>query len=149
MTSKNWEIEINEDELDRQIERAQAAWVKAASTEPRAQCAEYNRRHKLIIVKLINGAEFRCPPHLIEGLDGASSANLAEVHLSGDGSSIHWEKLDVDLSIPGLVTGIFGSKDWMSELGKRGGKQSSPTKAAAARENGKKGGRPRKAAITV
>lgn len=35
---------------------------------------------------------------------------------------------------------------WLSEIGTKGGKVTSPAKAAAVRENGKLGGRPRKKA---
>jgi hypothetical protein len=34
--------------------------------------------------------------------------------------------------------------EWLSKIGTKGGKVSSPAKAAAVRENGKLGGRPRK-----
>ena len=64
----------------------------------------------------------------------------------GKGYGLHWEKLDADLSIPALIVGIFGSKAWMQELARRGGASTSPAKAAAARANGAKGGRPRKSA---
>jgi hypothetical protein len=49
----------------------------------------------------------------------------------------------VDLSIPGLLAGLFGTKAYMA---RRAGQAKSPAKAAAARENGRKGGRPRKQA---
>jgi hypothetical protein len=64
----------------------------------------------------------------------------------GSGFGLHWEKLDADLSIPALIIGTFGSKAWMQELARRGGSVTSPTKAAAARSNGAKGGRPIKRA---
>ena len=60
------------------------------------------------------------------------------------GAGLHWPALDVDLTVPGLVSGIFGSKTWMSELGRAGGRQRSPARAAASRANGHLGGRPRK-----
>jgi hypothetical protein len=34
--------------------------------------------------------------------------------------------------------------EWLSKIGTKGGKVTSPAKAAAVRENGKLGGRPRK-----
>ena len=58
--------------------------------------------------------------------------------------SVHWESLDVDFGIPELVAGIFGTKSWMAELGRKGGEATSSAKSAAARKNGKKGGRPKK-----
>jgi len=35
-------------------------------------------------------------------------------------------------------------QEWLSKIGTKGGKVTSPAKAAAVRENGKLGGRPRK-----
>jgi hypothetical protein len=77
-------------------------------------------------------------------LAGASPDELAQVEVTPSGEGLHWETLDVDLSIPALMVGIFGTKAWMAELGSRGGSVTSTTKAKAARKNGKRGGRPRK-----
>jgi len=53
----------------------------------------------------------------------------------------------VDLCVPALVSGIFGTRAWMTrELARAAGRTKSPAKAAAARSNGAKGGRPRKIA---
>jgi hypothetical protein len=49
----------------------------------------------------------------------------------------------VDHFVPGLLNHIFGTSRWMAELGRRGGSSTSAIKAAAARANGKKGGRPK------
>jgi hypothetical protein len=57
---------------------------------------------------------------------------------------LHWESLDVDLGVPELIAGVFGTKAWMTELGRLGGQVKSVAKEKAARENGKRGGRPRK-----
>ena len=51
---------------------------------------------------------------------------------------------DADFTVAGLVAGVFGTRAWMAELGRKGGSVTSEAKAAAVRENGKKGGRPRK-----
>jgi hypothetical protein len=58
---------------------------------------------------------------------------------------LHFPKLDADLYLPALLEGLLGSKRWMAaRLGKHGGQARSAAKAAASRENGKRGGRPRK-----
>ncbi|MDR2195114.1 MAG: hypothetical protein LBE50_00730 [Gallionellaceae bacterium] len=45
-----------------------------------------------------------------------------------------------------LLHGVFGTKNWMArQLGAAGGQARSAAKAATAQENGRKGGRPRKA----
>ncbi|AHJ69353.1 Hypothetical protein GbCGDNIH2_7302 [Granulibacter bethesdensis] len=47
--------------------------------------------------------------------------------------------------VEGLARGVFGSPAWMAAaLGRSGGSSRSAAKVTAAREKGKKGGRPRK-----
>ena len=69
------------------------------------------------------------------------------MEVDGLGFNLHWPALDVDLYVPALVAGIFGTQAWMTrQLARAAGQATSPAKAAAARSNGAKGGRPRKAA---
>ena len=144
MAFKNWDKELTEENLREQITKAKEAWKQAEATEPRAESVYYNQSEDLITIKLKNGAIFCLPPKLAQGLEGASPEQLADVWLPPSGSSVHWESLDVDFGIPELVTGIFGTKSWMAELGRKGGQAISSSKSAAARKNGKKGGRPKK-----
>jgi hypothetical protein len=92
---------------------------------------------------LTNGCSFTFPPRLAQGLETATDDQLAAVQILGHGYGLHWPALDTDISIPGLLAGIFGTKAHMARLA---GGTRSPAKAAAARANGAKGGRPRKAA---
>ncbi len=131
----NWSQEIAE---------AKANYQKAETTEPCAESVYYNQNSDLIVIKLLNGAIFSFPPQLAQGLENATFEQLSDVWLSAAGRSIHWESLDVDFSIANLVMGIFATKAWMAELGKKGGQANSEAKQKAAQENGKKGGRPRK-----
>jgi hypothetical protein len=58
---------------------------------------------------------------------------------------IHFPTLDADLYVPALLEGVRGSKSWMAaQLGAAGGRTRTAAKAMASRENGKRGGRPRK-----
>ena len=50
-----------------------------------------------------------------------------------------------DSMVKNLIAGCFGSRAWMSALARQGGKASSAAKRRASRENGRKGGRPKKA----
>ena len=68
---------------------------------------------------------------------------LSQVEILGAGSGLHWEALDADLSIPGLLAGLFETKAYLAQ---QAGRAASPAKAAAARANGTKGGRPGRAA---
>ncbi|HEX6792510.1 MAG TPA: DUF2442 domain-containing protein [Casimicrobiaceae bacterium] len=83
----------------------------------------------------------------LEGLAGVPASVVRTVRIEGGGYGLHWPSLDLDLAVPGLIAGCFGSRTWMSALGRRGGKATSKAKRQAARENGKKGGRPRKVSI--
>jgi len=144
MAFKNWEIDLTEENLKEEIARAKAAGEKANATEPRAESMHYDKSEDLIVIRLRNGAIFSFPPRLAQALKDASPEQLADIWIPPSGSSVHWESLDVDFSIPELVAGIFGTKSWMAELGRKGGQATSSAKSAAARKNGKKGGRPRK-----
>lgn len=109
--------------------------------------ARYDRHTGRIVVLLDNGVEVAVPVRLAQGLADADADRLEEIEISPTGLGLHWPQLDADLSVPDLMRGIFGSKRWMAaELGAAGGKASTAAKAAAARENGKKGGRPRRLA---
>lgn len=125
--------------IDAALERGRAA----RASEPRAAAARYDRASGRVIVDLENGCTFAFPPRLAQGLEDASDDHLAAVEILGQGYGLHWEELDVDLSLPGLMAGIFGTK---ASMARRAGQATSAAKAAAARANGAKGGRPRKSA---
>jgi uncharacterized protein DUF2442 len=133
------------DNFDIEFKRASQAAKEADAVEPRAIAARYDRKAKRVVVDLRGGASFSFPPELAQGLAGASAADLAKVILTPSGSGLRWPTLDADFSLPALMLGIFGSKGWMAELGRRGGSVTSKVKAATARTNGRKGGRPKKA----
>jgi Protein of unknown function (DUF2442) len=65
------------------------------------------------------------------------------VEILGRGGGLHWDSLDLDLSVPALISSVFTGPKWLAELGRLGGRKSSAAKAAAARKNRRKGGRPR------
>lgn len=117
-----------------------------ADDGPRARAARYDRKNARVVVELDNDCTFTFPPALAQGLENASATQLAAVEIAGRGYGLHWPALDADLSVPGMLAGLFGSKAWMRKAGGKGGAVSSPAKTAAARANGLKGGRPKKAA---
>jgi hypothetical protein len=111
-----------------------------------AVAARYDARKKRVMVELANGSSFAFPPGLAQGLADARPADLAEIEISPMGTGLHWPRLEADLSVEGLLAGVFGSRAWMRQHAARAGRATSPQKALAARANGAKGGRPRKAA---
>ena len=112
-----------------------------------AVAARYDRRTSRIVVKLNTDVHISFPARVAEGLADASPDELATIEITPSGLGLHWPRLDADLYVPGLLAGQFGSKRWMAaQLGAAGGRARSQAKAKSSRENGRKGGRPRKEA---
>lgn len=130
-------------EIARSYDRATRAGETRLARLPVATRAHYDARKGLLVVELSNGVILMLPPRLLQGLHGATPAQLARVELSPLGTALHWDALDADLGVAELAAGIFGSRAWMSELARHAGSQTSARKAASSRENGKRGGRPR------
>ena len=135
--------------IKEQIAKAKEQTRLADEVEPRATAAYYEQGSHRIVVELSNGADFRFSPSSVQELVGASPDELAQVEVSPSGRTLRWQRLDADLSLPGLMAGIFGTKSWMAHLGRIGGQATSEAKAEAARLNGMKGGRPKKTVETV
>jgi hypothetical protein len=130
---------------DADLKRAEQAGEAMLASEPRASAARYDAATGRVVVDLVNGCEYAFPARLVQDLQGASAADLADVRVDGLGFNLRFPALDVDLYVPALVAGIFGTRAWMTrELARIAGRATSPAKASAARANGAKGGRPRK-----
>jgi Protein of unknown function (DUF2442) len=136
-------------ELQAEIDRARVAGQALDESEPRAIKAWYAADTDRIFIELNTEIIMGFPSQRLQGLEDATPKQLAEVEVTPSGYGLHWESLDVDLGVPELVAGLFGSKAWMSELGRQGGKSKSAAKAQASRDNGKSGGRPRKISSEV
>ena len=130
-------------ELRTNFARASRAGRRAAKSEPRAAYARYSRREHALRIGLTNGATVTLPVKLIPQLRRAARHDVRTVEILGRGGGLHWEGLDLDLSVLGLLSSMFAGPEWLAELGRIGGRKSSAAKAAAARRNGRKGGRPR------
>ena len=127
-----------------QFEAADEAGHDLLASEPRAMAARYDQPTGKVEVDLSNGCAFSFPARLVQGLDAASEEQLARVKPLGVGFALEWEDLDVQVTLAGLMAGVFGTQRYMAELARRAGQSRSAAKAAAARVNGAKGGRPRK-----
>ncbi|MBW4460322.1 MAG: DUF2442 domain-containing protein [Nodosilinea sp. WJT8-NPBG4] len=99
-----------------QYQRAVAAAKQASATEPRAGVAYYDAISHLIVIRLNSGAVFSFSPDIAQGLAGASAEDLAAVEITPSGAGLHWEKLDADFSVIGLLSGCFGTRTWMTKL---------------------------------
>ena len=84
------------------------------------------------------------PREAIHELAGAPVPVLSSVTVSPPGDGLAWRALDVDIYIPGSVERVFSTRMFAASSGRRGGRRTFTVKAAAARANGARGGRPRK-----
>jgi Protein of unknown function (DUF2442) len=132
-------------DIDAALARARAEGI---DQEPVAESVRYIPAYDIYVVGLSNGERLVLQREKLQGLQRATKAQLSNVEVEMLGTALSWPDLDVDLYIPALMKGIFGTKQWMSELGRAGGSIKSEAKAQAARENGIKGGRPKKISIS-
>ncbi len=138
-------IQTTDAEIDRAIERARQLRGEPCVTE-----VEYRAGPglDLLILKLNNGRRHTIPREDLQGLQSGTKAQLSRIEIIGRGTGLHWPDLDVDLYVPGLLRGVYGTRQWMAKIGRRGGLATSPAKKTASRANGKLGGRPRRDAAS-
>jgi len=103
-------------EISRGYERATKAGEARLASKPRAVKAYYDARKARLVVELTNGVILMLPPELLQGLRGATTAQLAKVELTPLGTGLHWETLDADLGVAELAP-HRGVQDFSAEGG--------------------------------
>jgi hypothetical protein len=79
---------------------------------PTASAARYDQTAGQIVVEFDNGSTFTVPARSLQGLVDAPEGDIAEVQVIG-GTGLHWKWLGVDHQIALLVSGIFGTPEFM------------------------------------
>ncbi|MEM7594360.1 MAG: DUF2442 domain-containing protein [Cyanobacteria bacterium P01_A01_bin.83] len=140
--------QLTDQQIKAQIDAAIARKAQIDAVEPRANKVSFNKGRKGLPASFTlyfnNGASFSFLAESVEAIATLSTEVLATVKLTPSGKGIRWDKPDIDLSIQGLLLGVFGSSVWMKQIASLGGSSTSEKKKAASRANGLKGGRPRK-----
>jgi hypothetical protein len=134
-----------QDNFDYQNEAAVREAREADRIEPRASAARYDVDRGLVMIELRSGFAFGFPPKRVQGLESGSAKQLAEIRISPSGDGLHWDALDVDVSLTGLMAAALNLREWAPRFM---GQARSEAKARAARLNGLKGGRPRRTRAT-
>lgn len=130
---------------DKEFESANRRGAETKASFPAAVSVRYDRRVSRVVITLATGLELAFSPKHAQGLEHAHPADLVDVEVTPSGLGIHFPRLDADIYIPALLEGFLGSKRWIAaQIGKIGGATKSEAKTAAARANGKLGGRPKK-----
>lgn len=92
------------------IARARAASRLGDRNAAVAISARYSRKRDAFVIELRNGVGSIIPRALVEGLADATPTAAARIEIVDRGAGLHWAALDVDLTVAGLASGIFGSK---------------------------------------
>lgn len=101
------------DSANRRAALRMARSVKAVS-------ATYDRRIGMVVVELSSGLFLQFRPRDIQGMEQARPGDLSEIVISPSGLGLHVPKLDADVSVPGLMRGLLGSRAWMQSLARWG-----------------------------
>ncbi len=103
---------------DEAFEAANARGRIVYETEPHARAAHYDRDSGLLIIELTNGATYSVPARHLQGLADANDEQIARIDI-GSGHGLHWDELDADFTVGGLLAGRFGTAKYMAEFRKR------------------------------
>ena len=133
---------LTDGEILRRIPTARVREKEDRETGLRAAKAFYDPINELVMIETTRGFRWGIPKARIGALANASPEQLNQLTMSPSGDGLHWEELDVQLSVPGLLVDALGAGTLAKELARRGGQSTSGAKAEAARRNGAKGGRP-------
>jgi hypothetical protein len=128
--------------------------LKAARTQvrelkarvPRAIDVSYIAKDRRLGILLESQVLVCVPIDHVQAIENATASQLRDGQISPSGYGLHFPGIDADIYLPALLEGIFGTRQWMAEQGRKGGKAATPAKKAAAQANGRLGGRPRKVA---
>ena len=139
-------VRLTDAEIRAQIPAARERATAQRKRGMLAESARYDRRKQRVALELSSGFLFAFPVSAFDALRSATPSQLAAVRVHTSGMSLHWDVLDVDLSVPGLLLSAIGEKEQRRQLASLAGKVTSAAKSKAARANGAKGGRPKRAA---
>ncbi|HEV2739422.1 MAG TPA: DUF2442 domain-containing protein [Candidatus Elarobacter sp.] len=124
---------VTDEEFDAAARRGfEERWLSATRVS-------YDASRSEVVVQLYSGVTVAVPRRFFPHIQHATAAELTNVELSPAGWLIVFPALDADYSVAGLLREIFG----LTEQQRRAGATKSLARAAASRENGKKGGRPK------
>ncbi|WP_325101653.1 DUF2442 domain-containing protein [Sphingomonas sp.] len=101
--------ELTDEEYEAANERGKLQFV----SQPHAATAYYDRATGLMTLTLFNGCTFSFPPRQLQGLQQATDEQIEAYELGAVGYGLHWEELDADFTVPGLLAGRFGTNRFM------------------------------------
>lgn len=129
---------------DEELSRVRRETAERDRTEPRIARTTYDNRTRQLHLALRGGVSAAIPIDLFLELAKATPEQIANCKIRENGASLHWEELDVQMTTIAILQIAFKFTT-ISDNARHAGSSRTAAKSAAARRNGAKGGRPRKA----
>ncbi|KTC16910.1 hypothetical protein AO391_23025 [Pseudomonas marginalis ICMP 9505] len=133
------DVPLTEADVDKAIDRGRKLKRLYANAS--------NVRHEdnCISIGFSDGSRIMLPVAGLPEFEGFSQEDFQQLEVGFGGKALCCEARDLDVSITGLIATSQPLMELAASLvASRNGRKSSAAKTAAARANGKKGGRPRK-----
>jgi hypothetical protein len=105
---------VTDAEIDAAIDQARV-YEKYARNVVRASYAKLTDSVRLVFN---DGATYRIPRRLLQGLSDATERELGRIQILGGGTGLLWPLLDASHYVPALLQGVYGSERWMASLQK-------------------------------
>ena len=138
--STRFDEPVTPEVLNQAIERGR----KRASVGVRATAVQYLPQLGSLLFSFLDHSAVALPVSNYPELAALDESDLQALTLGFGGSALCLKARDLHVSIAGLVSASQPLMDMATSLvAVRNGRKSSVTKSAAARENGRKGGRPK------
>jgi hypothetical protein len=116
----------------------------ARAKEPHATAVRFDAERDRFEIEMSTGGAFAVPLSALKALPTSASRDaLTAVRVMPTGLSLWWDALDTGYHVADLEVIALGLSAAARSLGRIGGAATTAQKAEAARENGKRGGRPK------
>lgn len=136
-----------------ELNRALAADAAAGRSELRARRVSYDAERDTVFLWVETDAAIGVARGRVPALAGLPASAMAGLRLWPDGTVLELPRHDVHVSVPGLLARVMEELTppalLRSMLARRGGSATSEAKRRSSAENGKHGGRPRKAPVAA
>jgi len=135
---------VTQDVLDQSMEHGR----KRATGGVRATAVQYVPQLGSLLFSFLDHSAVALPVSNYPELAALAESDLYALSLGFGGSALCLEEKDLHISIAGLVSASQPLMDMAASLvAVRNGRKSSNAKSVAARDNGRKGGRPKSALV--
>lgn len=122
---------------------------REALERPHAVSASYNKGKHELTIKFSNGLKVNVDARKSTFLGKHLDADLSEPYVTPGGDGLIFDHANLSVGIPGLLAQFLPLDAARQVVASAMGSVRSEMKSAAARENGAKGGRPRKTLATA